>query len=401
VLVVALLLFSAPAPSSAGGPRPENKVPKEVETTAKGLADRLEHQGYEVSRGYFKLYTHEDCDSSYAVLGTCNGNNPAAPYVQPVVQPWPEEYVDPHLAGAFGPTAAGYATTFRFAPREALVILGVLPPPAAYFGLQTYLFTRQGAFDMKSAQYQYFAPNAYMLRMFFSTVPNEPERIQAFSSLSNSNNHVVIERQSGEVWDQVRYIIITPDRSMNDVVRDALSVIGIEGQDVFTEPVPKDMRIGLSQSQDDFVPFIRYAMPRDGGGPGTQSAKWRKDLPLVVLRIRDPGRMPGPSVTRRSNSNPGLPLTSGHCRTSSPSSCRRSRRNGERLRPPTSPSTTSSPILSTWWGQSVRRSGWTAWAIPRTQPMRSAGDCRSTRGRSTPQLARSASGPVIPRTTPP
>jgi hypothetical protein len=48
------------------------------------------------------------------------------------------------------------------------------------------------------------------------------------------------------------------------------------------------MRIGLSQSKDDFVPFIRYAMPRDGGEPGTQSAKWRKDLPLVVLRIRDP-----------------------------------------------------------------------------------------------------------------
>jgi hypothetical protein len=283
-LVVALLLASAPAPSSAGDPRPENKVPKKVESTAKGLADRLERQGYEVSRGYFKLYTHEDCDSSYAVLGTCYGNNPAAPYVQPVVRPWPDEYVDPHLAGVFGPTAAGYATTFRFAPREAIVILGVLPPPAAYFGLQTYLFTRQGEIDTNSAQYQLFAPNPYMLQMFFSTVPNEPERVQAFSSLSNSNNNVVIERQSGTAWDQVRYFVITPDRSMDDVVREALSTIGIQGKDIFTEPIPGDMKIGLDAGADDFVPFIRYAMPRDGG----DSAKWRKDLPLVVLRIRDP-----------------------------------------------------------------------------------------------------------------
>jgi hypothetical protein len=237
-LVVALLLFSAPAPSSAGSPRPENKVPKEVENTAQLLADRLERQGYEVSRGYFKLYSHEDCDSSYAVLSTCYGNNPAAPYVQPVVKPWPGEYVDPHLAGAFGPTAAGYTATFRFAEREAIVILGVLPPPAANFGLQTYLFTRQGAFDTKSAQYQLFAPSPYMLRMFFSTVPNEPERVQAFSSLSNSNNHVVIARQSGEVWGQVRYFVITPDRSMDDVVREALSEIGIQGKDIFTEPIP-------------------------------------------------------------------------------------------------------------------------------------------------------------------
>ena len=36
-----------------------------------------------VTRGYSKLYTNNDCPMSYDVLGSCFGNNPAAPYVLP------------------------------------------------------------------------------------------------------------------------------------------------------------------------------------------------------------------------------------------------------------------------------------------------------------------------------
>ena len=132
------------APASADSPMPENKVPGRVESTARRLANGLKQQGYEVARGYFKLYTEDDCPYSYEVLHSCLGNNPAAPYVLPVVPAWPDEWVDPGTAGMVGPTVEGYNASYRLDPHEAIVILGVLPPPAAYFGLQTYLFSRPG-----------------------------------------------------------------------------------------------------------------------------------------------------------------------------------------------------------------------------------------------------------------
>lgn len=72
----------------AGFPRSiqsENKVPGWVESTARRLANGLKQQGYQVARGYFKLYTQADCPSSYSVLRSCLGNNPTAPYILPVV----------------------------------------------------------------------------------------------------------------------------------------------------------------------------------------------------------------------------------------------------------------------------------------------------------------------------
>ncbi len=284
ILIAALV---APAlPASAGSVAPGNKVPEAVKKSVDQLKADLKKQGYEISLGYFKLFTQDDCAYSYAVIGSCYGNNPAAPYVMPVLPSWPEEFVDPATKDAFGPTREGYSTTFRFDRREAIVILGELPPPAAYFGLQTYLFTRQGTYDTTSPTYQFF-DFYHIANMFFHTVPNNPERIQVFSSLSNSNNNVVIEKQSGAAFDQFRFFIITPDQDMNSAIRKILRKASIADKNIFTEPIPSNMRIGLDEDADEFTTLMRYSMPSDGGTPGTRSDTWRKDLPLVVLRIRD------------------------------------------------------------------------------------------------------------------
>ena len=64
-LVVLLLMVGGMAPSSADSPMPENKVPGWVESNARRLANGLKQQGYRVPRGYFKLYTQDDCPYSY------------------------------------------------------------------------------------------------------------------------------------------------------------------------------------------------------------------------------------------------------------------------------------------------------------------------------------------------
>jgi hypothetical protein len=302
VIVVASLLISGCSSDNnpANNPAPKNNVPASVEIKADRLTADITAQGYEVTRGYFKLYTVDDCTYSYAQMGTCYGNNPAAPYIMFGVQPWPEEFVDSATNVAFGQYYPGYSSTFRFDPREAIVILGLMPPPAAYFGLQTYLSTREGTFDTGSATYQYIATTfPAVLPSFFTVVPGNQKRMQIAASLSNSNNNVVVERQSGASFDQERFFITTPDQFMDRKVREALARQSIDAANIFTEPIPSTMKTGLDEHADDFVFFMRYAMPQDNGGAGTPSDTWKKNLPLVVLRVRDPGtgRAPQPYGT--------------------------------------------------------------------------------------------------------
>jgi len=293
LVVLALLCPVLGGSASADSPMPQNQVPGWVESTARRFANGLRQQGYEVARGYFKLYTQNDCPYSYQVLHSCLGNNPAAPYVLPIVPAWPDEWVDPGTAGMAGPTVAGYNPSYRLDPREAVVILAQLPPPARYFGLQTYVVSRPGEWDEDSAQYEFVQDHVpAMLNTFFTKLPNNQDRLQLFADLSNPINNVVIENGSGAVWDQVRTFVITPDQTMDTVVRQALAGIGIADEDVFTEQIPDmlgdtPMAIGLDERSDDFLTLLSYAMPDDGGGDRTRSNAWRERLPMVVLRIRD------------------------------------------------------------------------------------------------------------------
>ena len=286
VLVVGLALT---APAGAQMPMPENEVPRAVETTARHLTHDLRQEGYEVARGYFKLYTQDDCQYSYEVLHSCLGNNPAAPYVIPVVPPWPDEWVDPGTAGMIGPTVEGYNASHRFDPREAIVILAQLPPLARYFGLQTYLFSRPGEWHDESDQYGFVADKIpAMLDTFFTKLPRNQERLQLFADLSDPINNAVIQNKSSAVWDQVRYFVITPDKNMEGAVRQALARLGIPEEDVFTEQIPSmlgdtNMAIGLGEESDDFLTLLRYAMPVDA----IRADSWQQRLPMVVLRIRD------------------------------------------------------------------------------------------------------------------
>jgi len=286
LFVLSVVFLGAVPAASADRAAPEGSGPVREGQIDGRLKAELLKQGFEVKEGYFKLWTIEDCPDSFAVMGTCFFNNPAAPYVLPVVPYWPDEFVDPATVGVTGKTRPGYGTTFRFDPNEAIVIYGFLPPEAAYFGQQSYLFTRKGTFDTDSDTYN-FIRLIGGTAVFFHTVPANPERVVVFSSLSDSNNNVVIERQSGSVWNQLRYFIITPDQGMDAQVRQVLHGLSVADQDVFTEGIPSNMQIGLDADADDFLTGLRYSMPADGGTKGTPSDKWRRNPTMRVLRIRD------------------------------------------------------------------------------------------------------------------
>lgn len=297
-LVLAWLCVASPALSQ--NVLSINKVPGRVESTTQQLTHLLEKHGYEVLRGYFKLLAPEDCDLSYQVMHTCYANNPAAPYVIPIVPPWPDEWVDPATIGALGKTIDGYNGSYRLDPHEALVIVAQMPPPAAFFSAKTYLFTRAGDLCTQSSHYEFVqAKMKPMFSTFFSYVPNESGRVELIADLTNNPNNVTMANKSGSVWDQLRYFVITPNPAMDAAVRQAFIKIGVADEHIFTEEIPgyigsipddpdrycpeaANLRFGLDPQADDFVTVLRYAMPADE----VAGARWRERLPLVVLRIR-------------------------------------------------------------------------------------------------------------------
>jgi len=268
-----------------------NKVPGQIESKAQRLTHDLQKQGFEVNRGYFKLWDVEQCQYTFDIFGLCFGNNPAAPYIVMAVPPWPNEFLYPKISSSFGPSLPGFNDLYRLDAREAIIILAQTPPPGRFFSEQSFVLTRSGSFSTTSTTYQEIAANpssSPLLPVFFKTVNGIPGRILSFSSLSNPVNNAVIQNQSNAVFDQQRYFIITPDDFMNQAVRKAFAGISVADKDVFTEPIPvSDVRIGLDEAADDFLTLVRFAQPDDGGGDKTASAKWRKDMPMVVLRVRD------------------------------------------------------------------------------------------------------------------
>jgi hypothetical protein len=293
------------------------------------LIRQLRSSDLEVSVGYPRLYTQADCADSYEVFRNCFGNNPASPYVMPVVQSWPDEYVDPTMKNGFGRTRPGYSVTYRLDPREAIILFGRMPPRARYMGLQTWVLTTGSLSDdspwNRDACGSYASFANQMTQYFFgtvplifsvptvpycATVPDTPARVQSFSSIDNNINNVVMENKSGAPWDEMRYFVITPDQRTDEAVRQVLQSLGVDEDAIFTEKIPETFSaadpdhvypfgqnpvvgpLGLGEDAVDFTTAVRYAMPDD-----QQAANaWLKSLPLTVLRVRRPPWGPDPKT---------------------------------------------------------------------------------------------------------
>mgnify|MGYP006174603183 CR=1 FL=1 len=172
------------------------------------------------------------------------GPSPASPYVVSVVKRWPEEYADPRTENALGKTPPGYTSLPRLDPREAIIIFGQMPPAARYFGEQSWVFTKQGRWSPEFYN-EIASVQPDLVQYLFSPVPpgkGQTGRIVSFSSVNNNINNVTIERQSGSVWGQVRYFVVTPDQKMDRAVRSSLRRLGVAGNAkaiVGGEPSPR------------------------------------------------------------------------------------------------------------------------------------------------------------------
>lgn len=250
----------------------------------------LRARGYEVARGATKLFNIAECPYMIEVIGSCLGNNPAAPYILPSVPLWPDEYVDEGLRGLIGPLPNNTWSTHRMDKREAVLVFGLLPPPSKYFGIQTYIFSRNVAINPNDPLYQATLNEPVMHGIMFSHLPKSPERVMVFASMGNSNNNVTIANQAGSAFNQQGAFVISTDAALTSEMTDTLVHARVtERSHVFAEPVSSSLaRLGVGAAADDFMTLIRYAQPidRDAGN------EWRQQRPIAVLRVRDKNANP-------------------------------------------------------------------------------------------------------------
>ena len=261
-----------------------NRLPPSLEQKVQHFRTALEANGYEVARGYWELWSADDCKFSLQTIGNCYGNNPTAPYVLAILPHWHDEFVDQSLHHALTAGQRNMTPNYRLGEREALVVLAELPPPARYFGIGTNVFTRKASLNKDDPVYQILNDAPDLQEIIFEASPN-PERMMMVASIGNSTNNVAIDEQSQGSWGQQRYFVITSDKNMAAAMTEALAGLqGVEASQVFTEPVAPDLvRLGYGSEADDLITYIRYSMPNDT----TQGEQWREQLPLTVLRIRD------------------------------------------------------------------------------------------------------------------
>lgn len=202
------------------------------------LEAALRSRGYEVARGATKLFNIPDCPDMIAAIGSCLGNNPPSPHIVPSVPLWPDEYVDEGLRGLVGPLPNDTWSTHRMDKREAVLVFGLLPPPAKYFGIQTCIFSRPGAPDPNDPISQATQSDPVMHGALFSTLPTNPARVMVFASMGNSNNNATIANQAGSAFNQQGAFLISTDAALTREMTNALVNARVtERNRVFAEPV--------------------------------------------------------------------------------------------------------------------------------------------------------------------
>ena len=210
------------------------------------LTEQLDQAGYEVRQGELIFFEIEDCQ----YLDSCYGNNPASPYGLYAL-PAPDNIETE--GGLFIP-ASDDPVMWRLRRDEAVLFFGRTPPESRYFGMTSYMFSREGK--------------------------------DIFASLNDSINPLTINVDSDgsyeDSFDKDAVFIHTADNQSYEDILKSLEVSGVSREIVTIDPLPYDiMHMGGEIAADIFGVLLRVALPEDR----EKLAEYRKKPPAFVLRI--------------------------------------------------------------------------------------------------------------------
>ena len=193
----------------------------------------LERDGFTVQKGTFQAFdlVARCCQGEIP----CNYNNPTSPYAV---------YTLPQSPGQKGQKAEGYydgwPVTWRLRPDEAVIFVGKTPPPASYFGFESYLASRYNG--------------------------TEQDRIPILGSLGDTLNHLTIKTRCVEgavrpPFDCETMIVTTADKGIDERVRKAARRAGYPPTMINTQVIPADLvKLGVLDEADTLMLLARVAL---------------------------------------------------------------------------------------------------------------------------------------------
>lgn len=185
---------------------------------------------YFYEEGIFRFFDVETC---FAQAHPCFGNNPDTPYGFPMFPP------------RRGETAN---FNFKLGKTEAVVMLGLTPPDARYFGLTSYVYSRQDRQD-------------------------PDKRMVVFGSISDTINMDRIGVHSigpgsDDPHNRITAFVFTPNTEVEDEMRALLTSAGLDPEAINVFPIPTvsdefPLVLGYGDDADDFTMLIRVGFPTD------------------------------------------------------------------------------------------------------------------------------------------
>jgi hypothetical protein len=270
VIVLALLCVGiTPATAQNAGLQPSS--PEPAATMLDGQQDKaerfvalLEREGFTVQEGHLGQIRLDDvCCIEDAPEGfPCTYSNAANAYLAAYLPPSPGQ-VSEEIPYLRDPAYPDHAVAWRLRPDEAVVFVGLTPPPMRYYSFHTY-------------------------RWF--TLDEEGNRVRRWNNFGDQENHLTIHTAgtpngtSGDPFSTLTVRITAADRDIDAQVRQAARRAGYAPPHMNTEPIPQSLvRLGLDEDADIFVWVLRTAMPE----PGFEDAmaSYRETPPVRIFRV--------------------------------------------------------------------------------------------------------------------
>jgi hypothetical protein len=229
---------SAEASTTTSGRPPDetsNDASSSTAASPTSLEGWFEDAGFVVQPGAVSTFTLEDC----AALTDCFGNNATTPYLLFNLPPHPDRpgEVPESVVGDLPNVPQGMSSSWFLEPNEAVVLVGRTPPPAKYFGLSPYVFTR--ALD-------------------------DATRYIPFASVADTLNMVTLRTDDPEPFDAEFSLVVAGDAAVRDAATTALSNAGFpEGGMNNLVFSPERVRFGLDADADQLMLLGRVALIQD------------------------------------------------------------------------------------------------------------------------------------------
>lgn len=189
----------------------------------------------------------------------CSYFNVASRYMLPYVphldgETWPDYTCYPGDPEKNLPPTCDWNMLWHLRPDEAIILVGMTPPPVHYFGLQSY---RNFTYNPEMDPTLPCPPNCYPYQQIWVNFGDQTNQLTIHTAGTPNG-------APGDPFRKLTVYIVTADQAVDARVRDAARRAGYPPPIINTEPVPDSLlNLGSDYTADSFNLLFRAAIAVD------------------------------------------------------------------------------------------------------------------------------------------